>query len=483
MQTIKFFKQSPVPLEFHRPVMVQALQLPPVKERLEAILAAGCNTFLLNTSNIFLDMLTDSGTNAMSKEQFAAMMLADEAYAGSQSFTRLLAAVREFFGKEHFLPVHQGRAAEHILAEAFVKKGDVVPMNFHFTTTRAHIERMGATVRELIIDEVFKTDSDEPFKGNIDIAKLQATIKEIGVEKIPFIRMEVTTNLTGGQPVSLQNLKAVRKVANEHGLMLVIDACLIAENAWFIKQREPEFASFSLAEIIHEMSKLADIIYFSARKLGAARGGGIVTNDEKLVARMKDLIPLFEGFFTYGGMSTREIEALAVGLKEFTDEKVIGHMPKSVAHVVDTLKASGVPVVTPAGALGVHLDAKKFLPQIKGEQYPAGALAVAIFIAAGVRGMERGTISNDRDPVTHQEVLADMELVRLALPRRLFSLSHLQFLIDRLQWLFANRELIGGLKFTNEPSVLRFFDGRLAPIGNWPKKLQAKFQKDFGESL
>ncbi len=483
MQTIKFFKQSPVPLEFHRPVMVQALQLPPVKERLEAILAAGCNTFLLNTSNIFLDMLTDSGTNAMSKEQFSAMMLADEAYAGSQSFVRLQTAVREFFGKEHFLPVHQGRAAEHILAEAFVKKGDVVPMNFHFTTTRAHIERMGATVRELIIDEVFKIDSDEPFKGNMDITKLQATIKEVGVAKIPFIRMEVTTNLTGGQPVSLQNLKAVRKVANEHGILLVIDACLIAENAWFIKQREPEFASFSLAEIIHEMSKLADIIYFSARKLGAARGGGIVTNNEKLVAKMKDLIPLFEGFFTYGGMSTREIEALAVGLKEFTDEKVIGHMPQSIAHVVNTLKASGIPVVTPAGALGVHLDAKAFLPQVKGNQYPAGALAVAIFIAAGVRGMERGTISNDRDPVTHQEVLADMELVRLALPRRLFSLSHLQFLIDRLQWLFANRELIGGLKFTHEPSVLRFFDGRLAPIGNWPEKLQAKFQKDFGESL
>ncbi len=483
MQTIKFFKQSPVPVEFHKPVMVQALQLPPVEKRLEAILAAGCNTFLLNTSEIFLDMLTDSGTNAMSNQQFSAMMLADEAYAGSQSFVRLLASVREFFGKEHFLPVHQGRAAEHILAEAFVKKGDVVPMNFHFTTTRAHIERMDATVRELIVDEVFKTDSDEPFKGNMDIAKLEATIKEVGTEKIPFIRMEVTTNLTGGQPVSLANLRAVRKVADKHGLLLVIDACLIAENAWFIKQREPEFALFSLAEIIHEMAKLADIVYFSARKLGAARGGGIVTNDEKLVAKMKDLIPLFEGFFTYGGMSTREIEALAVGLKEFTDELVISHMPQSIAHVVNTLKASGVPVVTPAGALGVHLDAKKFLPQVKSNQYPAGALAVAIFITAGVRGMERGTISNDRDPVTHQEILADMELVRMALPRRLFSLSHLQFLIDRLQWLFANRELIGGLKFIEEPSVLRFFDGKLAPIGDWPNKLQAKFKKDFGESL
>jgi len=483
MQKIKFFKQSPVPVEFHKPVMVQALQLPPVEKRLEAILTAGCNTFLLNTAEIFLDMLTDSGTNAMSNQQFSAMMLADEAYAGSQSFVRLLTSVRKFFGKEHFLPVHQGRAAEHILAEAFVKKGDVVPMNFHFTTTRAHIERMGATVRELIVDEVFQTDSDKPFKGNMDIAKLEATIKEVGVEKIPFIRMEVTTNLTGGQPVSLANLRAVKKVADKHSLLLVIDACLIAENAWFIKQREPEFVSLSLTEIIHEMTKLADIVYFSARKLGAARGGGIVTNDNKLIAKMKDLIPLFEGFFTYGGMSTREIEALAVGLKEFTDERVISHMPQSISHVVSTLQASGLPMVTPAGALGVHLDAKKFLPQVKGNQYPAGALAVAIFITAGVRGMERGTISNDRDPVTHQEILADMELVRLALPRRLFSLSHLQFLIDRLQWLFANRELIGGLKFVEEPSVLRFFDGKLAPIGDWPNKLQSKFKKDFGESL
>ncbi len=483
MQTITFLHQPSVPVEFHKGVVVQALELLPVEQRLAAAMAAGCNTFLLKTKDIFLDMLTDSGTNALSNEQLGAMMLADEAYAGSQSFDRLEASVREFFGKEFFLPVHQGRAAEHILAEVFVKPGDVVPMNFHFTTTRAHIERKGATIRELIVDEVFQVSSKDPFKGNMDLKKLEATIKEVGVEKIPFVRMEVTTNLTGGQPVSLANLETVHKITKRHGLMLVIDACLIAENAWFIKQRESAHQDKTLQQIIHRISQLADIIYFSARKLGAARGGGIVTSNKQLWAKMKDMVPLFEGFFTYGGMSTREIEALAVGLREFTDERVIQHMPRSIEHVVNQLTQIGVPVITPAGALGVHLDARAFLPQVPGAQYPAGALAIALFMVAGVRGMERGTISTDRDPITHQEVLADLELVRLAIPRRMFSLAHLQFLLDRVQWLFEHRDLIGGLRFVDEPPVLRFFDGRLEPIGDWPAKLLRQFKADFGESL
>lgn len=483
MQTITFLHQPSVPVEFHKGVVVQALNLLPIEERATAMLAAGCNTFLLKTRDIFLDMLTDSGTNALSNQQLGAMMLADEAYAGSQSFDRLEKSVQDFFGKQFFLPVHQGRAAEHILAEVFVKPGDVVPMNFHFTTTRAHIERKGATVRELIIDEVFQVSSSEPFKGNMNIAQLESVIKEVGVERIPFVRMEVTTNLTGGQPVSLANLQAVRKVTQHYGLLLVVDACLVAENAWFIKQREKKHQHDSLQKIIHQISELADIVYFSARKLGAARGGGIVTNNKQLWAKMKDMVPLFEGFFTYGGMSTREIEALAVGLREFTDERVIQHMPLAIEHVVHQLVQIGVPVVTPAGALGVHLDAGSFLSHVPGNQYPAGALAVALFIVAGVRGMERGTISTDRDPITHQEILADLELVRLALPRRMFSLSHLQFLLDRVQWLFEHRDLVGGLRFVEEPPVLRFFDGRLAPIGDWPKKLVEQFKADFGESL
>lgn len=480
---IKFNKIKPVPMEIHKPVIVQKLNLKPVEQRLKAIKKAGFNTFLLDTSNIFLDMLTDSGVNAMSNQQLAAMMMADDAYAGSQSFFKLEKAVQKFFNMKFFLPVHQGRAAEHIISRTFIKPGDTVPMNFHFTTTRAHIELAGGKVEELIIDEVFNVNSKNPFKGNIDIGKLEDCIVRVGVKHIPFIRMEITTNLTGGQPVSLQNLRDVRKVADRHNIMLVLDACLIAENAFFIKQREKEFADSSIEKIIHEMAKLADIVYFSARKLGAARGGGIVTSNKKLFEKMKVLIPLFEGFFTYGGMSIREIEALAVGLGEFTDETVISQMPMFIEHVVKELGEFKVPVVTPAGALGVHLDAKKFLGHVPQEQYPAGALAAALFIISGARGMERGTISTDRDPQTGKETLSKLELVRLAVPRRVFSLSQMSFLVDRIAWLFENRKLIGGLKFVDEPKVLRFFGGRLSPVSDWAEKLVAKFKKDFQGSL
>lgn len=480
MKHITFINGRDIPMELHRPVIVQKINLNPIEDRKKAIEQAGFNTFLLNTENIFLDMLTDSGTNAMSNNQLAAMMQADEAYAGSSSFKRLEKSVCHFFNKKLFLPVHQGRAAEHILAQTFVKKGDVVPMNFHFTTTRAHIEFVGGSVEELIVDEVFKTKSKEPFKGNMDIQKLTKFIERVGKEKIPFIRIEVTTNLTGGQPVSLENIRKVRKVAQKWHIPVVIDACLIAENAWFIKTREKGCEDMSIQEIIHAISECGDIIYFSGRKLGAARGGGIITNTNELFMKMRAFVPLFEGFLTYGGMSTKEIEALAVGLNEFTDETVISQMPKFIQHVVSELEKKHVPVVTPAGALGIHIDARKFLPHIDQKQYPAGALAAAFFLISGIRGMERGTISTDRNAVTKQEMPAELELIRLAVPRRVFSLSHMEFLIDRLVWLFKNRDLIKGLTFTEEPSVLRFFFGRLKPVSDWPEKLVTQFKKDFG---
>ncbi len=480
---IKFLNLKQIPLEIHKPIFVQKLHLIPIEERLEAMQKAGFNTFQLDTSKIFLDLLTDSGVNAMSKEQLSAMMMADDAYAGSQSFFRLEKSVQEFFGMDKFLPVHQGRAAEHIISMTFVKKGDIVPMNFHFTTTRAQIELFGGNVEELICDEAFNTHSDNPFKGNMDLEKLEKTIKRHGKEKIPFIRMEVTTNLTGGQPVSLKNLREVKRIADKHGILTVIDACLISENAWFIKEREKEFRDLSLAQIIKEISKTGDIIYFSARKLGAVRGGGIVTNRQDLFDKMKDFVPLFEGFFTYGGMSTREIEALAVGLREFTDETVISQMPLFIKEIVDDLDKAGVPVVTPAGALGVHIDAKKFLDHIPQTQYPAGALAAALFIVSGIRGMERGTISTDRDKKTGKEIMADLELVRLAIPRRSVTLSQAEFVKDRVIWLFKNRKLIGGLKFIDEPKVLRFFGGKLKPVNDWATKLVEKFKEDFGDSL
>lgn len=481
MNQIKFTDGRELPIEFHRAAIVQKISLQPLEKRLDAIEGAHFNTFLLGTQNVFLDMLTDSGTNAMSNEQLAAMMRSDEAYAGSQSFARLEESVRRFFNKKLFLPVHQGRAAEHILAQVLVKKGMVVPMNFHFTTTRAHIELAGGRVEELIVDEVFNTASANPFKGNMDTGKLKRFIKNTGREKIPFIRMEVTTNLTGGQPVSLANIREVAEIAREAKIPLVIDACLIAENAWFIKTREKGCANMEISEIIHEITKCADIVYFSARKLGAARGGGIVTNNKALFLKMRELVPLFEGFLTYGGMSTKEIEALAVGLREFTDEGVISQMPSFIAHAVRELVKRKIPVVTPGGALGIHIDAKKFLPRLKPEEYPAGALAAALFIVSGIRSMERGAISTDRDPETGKEIFGELELIRLAVPRRVFSLSHIEFLVDRIKWLFDNRDLIGGLKFTEEPPVLRFFFGHLAPTSDWPEKLAAKFIADFGK--
>ena len=479
---IRFAGGEQIPVELHKVRIVQKLHLKPVEERLEAIEKGGYNTFLLNTQDIFLDMLTDSGTNAMSDNQVSSMLHADDAYSGSQSFYRMEAALREVFGKKYILPAHQGRAAENIISKVFVKPGDVIPTNYHFTTTMAHIELNGGKVLEIYGDEAVKIKSNHPFKGNIDVDKLRAVIDEYGAEKIGFIRFEASTNLIGGQPFSLANMREVRKIADEHGLMIVLDASLIGENAWFIKQREEGYENVHIKDILLEMCCMSELIYFSSRKVTSTRGGGICTDSEDIYMKLRDLIPLYEGFLTYGGMSVREIEAMAVGLYETTDETIISQSPSFIKYAVDQLDNTGIPVVTPAGALGCHLDAIGFLPHVRQEEYPAGALAAALFIVSGCRGMERGTISSVRDE-DGNDILADMELLRLAFPRRVFTLSQTLFLLDRVKWLYANRELVGGLKFVEEPPVLRFFMGRLAPVNDWPQKLAAKFREDFGDSL
>jgi tryptophanase len=410
------------------------------------------------------------------------MMVADDAYAGSASFTRLQEAITEVFNKKYFLPVHQGRAAEHIISQVYVRKDNVVPMNFHFTTTKAHIELAGGKVNELFTDEALKIKSSVPFKGNLDIAKLKNLIAKIGKEKIPYIRMEAGTNLIGGQPFSVQNMRDVRKVAQEYGIPIVLDVSLIGENIYFVKLREEEFKNKSVKEIMYALCDLADIIYFSSRKVSCTRGGGIAVNSYDHYLAMRDMVPLFEGFLTYGGMSVREIEAMAVGLRETLDLDVISHSPQFIKFLVDRLDGKGVPVVTPAGGLGCHLDAKGFLPHVSQLEYPAGALASALFIISGIRGMERGTISMDRD-AQGNDVPSELELLRLALPRRVFTLSQIKFVEDRVTWLYQNRQIIGGLKFVEEPKVLRFFVGRLAPTTDWTKKLVAKFKQDFGDNL
>lgn len=480
--TIKFYSGEQIPVELHKVRVVQKLHLRPIDERAKAIEAAGYNTFLLDTSNVFLDMLTDSGTNAMSDNQIASMSQADDAYAGSQSFYRMEAAVREVFGKHYVMPVHQGRAAENIISKVFIKQGDVIPMNYHFTTTKEHMMINGGTVLEIYTDKALQIHSKEPFKGNIDIDKLKAVFKEYGKERVAFVRMEASTNLIGGQPFSMQNMRDVKKVCDENQTMIVLDASLIGENAYMIKKREPEFANAEIKDILREMCSYADMVYFSSRKVSSTRGGGIVTNSKDLYLKMRDLLVLFEGFTTYGGMSTREIEALAVGMYETCDDTVISQSPSFIEYAVNSLDAAGVPVITPAGALGCHIDSMGFLPHVPQQQYPAGSLAAALFIVSGIRGMERGTISSIRDE-NGDDILADVELLRLAFPRRVFTLSQTKFVIDRVKWLYDNRELVGGLEWVEEPPLLRFFMGRLKPVSDWTEKLIAKFKADFGDSL
>jgi tyrosine phenol-lyase len=479
---IKFLYGENIPVELHKVRMVQKLYLNPIDERLAAIEKGGYNTFALNTKDIFLDMLTDSGTNAMSDNQVSSMLRADDAYAGSQSFYRMEEALREVFGKHYVLPVHQGRAAENVISQAFIRPGDIIPMNYHFTTTKEHMEINGGKIFEIYADHALEIKSSHPFKGNIDIDKLNALIAEYGAEKVRFIRMEASTNLIGGQPFSIQNMRDVKAVAEKHGIMFVLDASLIGENAYFIKQREEEFKDTPIKDILLMMCSFADIVYFSSRKVSSTRGGGICTNSKELMMQMRDLVVLFEGFMTYGGMSVREIEAMAVGLMETTDETVISQSPSFINYAVTQLDNAGIPVITPPGALGCHIDAKGFLPHVPQSEYPAGALASALYIISGCRGMERGTISSVRDE-NGNDILADVELVRLAFPRRVFTLSQTMFIVDRVKWLYDNRELVGGLKFVEEPKVLRFFMGRLAPTSNWPEKLVAKFKADFGNSL
>ena len=480
MSRVKFHGDQQYPLEMHKVRIIQKLNLLPIEERLDALRQAGYNTFLLQNDDVFLDMLTDSGVNAMSQEQQAAMMQADDAYAGSSTYTRLENKVRELFGMQYFLPAHQGRACENIIFSTLVDDGDVIPMNYHFTTTKAHITANGGTVAEYLHPEGIDVTAEHPFKGNMDVGQLRELLASGA--NVPLVRMEAGTNLIGGQPFSLENLREVHAVAQEHGIPLVLDASLLQDNLYFMKKREEQCADMEIREIAMAVADACDIFYFSARKLGFGRGGGICIREEETYKQMRGLVPLFEGFLTYGGMSVREMEAITVGLEETMDYDMISHGPEFIEYTVRELDQRGVPVVKPAGGLGAHLNAMDFVDHIPQTQYPAGALNAALYLTSGVRGMERGTMSEERD-AEGVEPLANMELVRLALPRRVFTLSQLNYLIDRVTWLHENRELIGGLEWEEEPEILRFFYGRVRPTSDWPQKLLAKFREDFGDSL
>ena len=480
---VKFYQaQHQVPLEMHKVRMVQKLSLLPVEERLKKIQEAGNNTFLLQNRDIYLDMLTDSGVNAMTDLQMAASMRADDSYAGSETFARVKAAVKEVFGTDNVLPAHQGRACENILASALVKPGQVALMNFHFTTTKAHVTRMGGTVEELVAEKGLKPQSDDPFKGDFDLDKLRETINEKGAENVAFVRVEAGTNLIGGQPVSLENMLAVTDICHENNIVSVLDASLLQDNVYFMKTREARCKYMDIKSIYHLLADHFDIIYFSARKLSFSKGGIITSKDEKYTKMMMEYIPLYEGFLTYGGIDVRTMEAMAQGLYESLDMEYINQGPEFINYLAKELHDYGVPVILPAGGLGCHLNAGAFVPNIPHNEYPAAAVAAALYIAGGIRGMERGTLSEQRNP-DGTEPYSELELMRLAVPRRVYTLSQLKYVADRVKWVWDNRHLIGGLEWVEEPSVLRFFFGRLKEKGYWQEQLAEKFRKDFGDSL
>ena len=481
MSKIKFHKGGDIPLELHRVRIVQKINLLPIDERLEAIKKADYNTYNLESKDVFLDMLTDSGTNAMSDVQLGAMMTADDAYAGSQTYYKLCKAVEDVIGKKYTLPVHQGRAAENVLARTFVKEGDIIPMNYHFGSTISHIGLAGGTHAEMLYANAFESESTNQFKGNVEIDKLIACIEKHGADKIPFIRMEASTNLIGGQPFSVENYLKVRDVATKYKIKLVLDASLLGENALLVKQREEKYANCKLGEIIMKICDAADIVYFSARKLTSSKGGAICSNDRTTIKQMEAVVGLFEGYVTSGGISMNEMESMAVGLYETLDENVISQSPSYIKYFVEEAVKRGIPMITPPGVLGAHIDARRFCAHLPKEEYQAAALASALYITSGVRAMEGGSVSevNPNNP----NYYADMELVRLAFPRRVFTLSQTLYALDRLEWLYENKNLIGGMKFIDVPGFNHNFRSPLAPLSDWPNKLIAKFKKDFGDSL
>ena len=480
MPEIKFYNRAPVPMEMHKVKIVQKLNLLPARARLQKMKQAGFNTFLLHNGDIFMDMLTDSGVNAMSDNMQSAMLRADDAYAGSETFYRMRDKLEEIFGIGNLLPTHQGRACEHIIAQHFVKPDNCIIMNYHFTTSKAHVTRLGARVEELVRDEGLIPQSTLPFKGNIDLDKVRACIEREGASNIAYLRLEAGTNLIGGQPISYENMKAATAIAREYGIPTILDASLLQDNLYFIKVREESMKDKSIREITRMVADLFDIIYFSARKFGFGRGGGILVRDDELFHAMEDYITMFEGFLTYGGMSVKEMEALTIGFEETMDFDVISQAPQFINHCVKALDALGVPMVTPGGGLGAHINARQVVDHIPSEQYPAGSLVAALYLCGGIRGMERGTLSEERN-ADGTEHIASVEMVRLAFPRRVFTLSQTEYVIDRVKWLYDHRHMIGGLRFVHEPKTLRFFTGRLEPVSDWPEKLVEAYIAEFGE--
>jgi tyrosine phenol-lyase len=446
--------------------VVEAITMTTREHREVAMAEAAWNTFLLRAEDVYIDLLTDSGTSAMSDRQWAALMVGDEAYAGSRSFYHLEDAVRDVYGYPELVPTHQGRGAEHILSQILIKPGDVIPGNMYFTTTRFHQEHAGGTFVDVIIDEAHDPASLHPFKGNVDLAKLQAVIDEHGPERIPYISVETNVNLAGGQPLSLENLRATYALCERHGILVMLDATRALENAWFIQQREPGYSDHSVKEILLEICANSDGATVSSKKDNLVNiGGFLALRDPELARKARGLLVACEGLHTYGGMSGRDMEALAEGIREMveTDDHVRARIGQ-VEYLGNKLISAGVPVVVPIGGHGVFLDARSILSHVPQERFPAQALAAAIYVDSGVRTMERGIVSAGRDTRTGENHYPKLELVRLAIPRRVYTQAHMDVVAESVVEVHSQRESIGGLQFTYEPEELRFFLARFAPV-------------------
>jgi len=445
--------------------MVELLTMTTPEQRRQALIEAGYNTFLLRSRDVYIDLLTDSGTSAMSDRQWAGMMMGDEAYAGSENFYNLEAAMQKYYGYQYLVPTHQGRAAEHIISQIMIKPGDIVPGNMYFTTTRLHQELAGGQFRDIIIDEAHDPDNLHPFKGDVDLDKLQALIDEFGSERIPYVCIATAVNMAGGQPISLGNLKALRALTQEYGIPIIHDMTRVAENAYFIRLREPGYEKVSIGEIVHQICDLTDGATMSAKKDALVNiGGFLALNDEAVYQKACNMVVVYEGLHTYGGMAGRDMQALAIGITESVQEDHIFARVGQVQYLGELLKARDIPVVRPIGSHGVFLNARKFLTHLPQDQYPAQALAAEIYLDSGVRSMERGVVSAGRNAATGEHNYPELELVRLTIPRRVYTQAHMDVIADSIEAVYARRDQICGLEMVYEPQYLRFFQARFRPL-------------------
>jgi tyrosine phenol-lyase len=445
--------------------VVEPLKMTTHDERVKAMSEAGYNTFLLRSEDVYIDLLTDSGTNAMSDYQWAGMMLGDEAYAGSKNYYHLEENVRKYYGYKYLVPTHQGRAAEHIISKLLIKPGDYVPGNMYFTTTRLHQELAGGTFVDVIIDEAHDSQSLHPFKGNIDLQKLEGLIKKVGEKKVSYVTVAATVNMAGGQPISMENLRQVRALTTKHNIKVIFDATRAVENAYFIKVREKGYDHKTIAEILKEMCSYTDGATMSGKKdLLVNIGGFLALNNYEIFEEARNMVVVYEGLHTYGGLAGRDMEAMARGVEEAVQESHIKARIGQVEYVGEKLQSIGVPIVVPIGGHAIFLDAKRFLPHIPQIQFPAQTLAAELYLDSGIRSMERGIVSAGRNKETGDHYYPKLELVRLTFPRRVYTQAHCDVTAESVEAVYERREKIKGLKMVYEPKYLRFFQARFERV-------------------